>query len=78
MKCFPIFLLKGPEGSSSPLGNIWRTCLIAHQTPLSTEFARREYWSGYSLLEGGVPYPSPGDLPDPGIKPGSPSSQADS
>jgi len=33
-------------------------------------FSRQEYWSG-------VPFPSPGDLPDPGIKPGSPAFQAD-
>jgi len=35
------------------------------------EFSRQEYWSGY-------PFPSPGDLSDPGIKPGSPALQADS
>ena len=34
-------------------------------------FSRQEYWSG-------LPFPSPGDLPDPGIKPGSPVLQADS
>ena len=34
-------------------------------------FSRQEYWSG-------LPFPSPGDLPDPGIKPGSPALQADS
>ena len=34
------------------------------------EFSRKEYWSG-------LPYPSQGDLPDPGIKPGSPTLQAD-
>jgi len=34
------------------------------------EFSRREYWSG-------LPSPSPGDLPDPGIEPGSPALQAD-
>jgi len=34
---------------------------IAHQTPLSMEFSRQEYWSG--LL-----FPTPGDLPGPGIK----------
>ena len=39
--------------------------------PLSTEFSRQEYWSG-------LPFPSPGDPPDPGIKPGSPALQADS
>ena len=35
------------------------------------EFSRQESWSG-------LPFPSPGDLPDPGIKPGSPAFQADS
>ena len=41
------------------------------QAPLSMEFPRQEYWSGF-------PSPSPGDLPDPGIKPGSPALQEDS
>ena len=36
---------------------------IAHQAPPSMEFSRQEYWSG-------LPFPSPGDLPDPGIDPG--------
>ena len=44
---------------------------VAHQAPLSMEFSRQEYWSG-------LPVPSPGDLPDPGIKPRSPALQADS
>jgi len=44
---------------------------VACQAPLSVEFPRQEYWSG-------LPFPSPGDLPDPGIKPESPVSQADS
>ena len=35
---------------------------VAYQAPLSMEFSRQENWSG-------VPFPSPGDLPDPGIKP---------
>ena len=39
--------------------------------PLSIEFYRQEYWSG-------LPFPSPGDVPDPGIEPGSPSLQVDS
>ena len=34
------------------------------------EFSRQEYWSG-------LPFPSPGDLPDPGIEPGSPTLRAD-
>ena len=37
----------------------------ARQAPLSMEFLRQEYWSG-------LPFPSPGDLSNPGIKPGSP------
>ena len=44
---------------------------VACQAPLSIGFSREEYWSG--LL-----FPSPGDLPDPGIEPGSPALQADS
>ena len=42
---------------------------IARQAPLSMEFFRQEYWSG-------LPFPSPGHLSDPGIKPGSLSLQA--
>ena len=37
---------------------------VACQAPLSVGFFRQEYWSG-------LPFPSPGDLPNPGIKPGS-------
>ena len=44
---------------------------LAHQAPLSMGFSRQEYWSG-------LPCPPPGDLPDPGIQPASPASQADS
>ena len=44
---------------------------VAHQALLSMGFSRQEYWSG-------LPFPSPGDLPDRGIKPGSPALQADS
>ena len=43
---------------------------VAHQTPLSVGFSRQEYWSG-------LPFPTPGDLPDPGIEPRSPTLQAD-
>ena len=43
---------------------------VACQAPPFMEFSRQEYWSG-------LPFPSPGDLPDPGIKPGSPALQAD-
>ena len=44
---------------------------ITRQDPLSMGFSRQEYWSR-------LPFPSPGDLPDPGIKPGSPALQANS
>ena len=44
---------------------------IAHQAPLSMGFPRQEYWSG-------LPFPSPGDLPHPGMKPTSPAPQEDS
>ena len=44
---------------------------VAYQGPPSMGFSRQEYWSG-------LPFPSPGDLPDPGIKPSSPTLQADS
>ena len=56
----------------------WLSCVqlfatpwaVAYQAPPSMEFSRQECW-------GGLPFPSPGDLPNPGIKPGSPASQAD-
>ena len=44
---------------------------VAHRAPLSMGFSKQEYWSG-------LPFPSPGDLTDPGIKPRSPALQADS
>ena len=43
---------------------------VAHQAPPSMGFSRQEHWSG-------LPLPSPGDLPDPGIEPRSPTLQAD-
>ena len=52
------------SGSATP----WT---VACQAPLSMRFLRQEYWSG-------LPFPSPGDLPDPGIKSESPALQADS
>ena len=58
-------------------GLVAKSCLtlvipwtLACQAPLSMGFSREEYWSG--LL-----FPSPGDLPHPGIEPGSPTLQAD-
>ena len=43
---------------------------VAHKAPPSMELSRQQYWSG-------LPFPSPGDLPNPGIEPGSPTLQAD-
>ena len=43
---------------------------VAYQVSLSMGFFRQEYWSG-------LPFPSPGDPPDPGIKPRSPTLEAD-
>ena len=54
--------------SCSTLATPWT---VACKSPLSMGFSRQEYWSG-------LPFPSPGDIPDPGIKPGSPALQADS
>ena len=48
-------------------GTLWT---VAHQAPPSMGFSRQEYWSG-------LPFSSPGDLPDPGIKPRSPALEAD-
>ena len=46
------------------------TWTVAHQAPPSMRFSRQEYWSG-------LPFPTPGHLPDPGIEPWSPTLQAD-
>ena len=43
---------------------------VAYQASQSMGFSRQDYWIG-------LPFPSPGDLPDPGIEPGSPTLQAD-
>ena len=51
-----------------PSVNPWT---VAHQTPLSMGFSMQEYWSG-------LPFPSAGALPDPGIQSGFPTLQADS
>ena len=48
----------------------WAPWTVAHQAPLFMEFSRQEYWSG-------LPFPSPWDLPDSGIKPKSLALQAD-
>ena len=75
------YVCRGEEGKSSSSRNnslgvyvcdcvlVAQSCLtftipwtISHQAPLSIEFSRQEYWSG-------LPFPSPGDLPNPGMEP---------
>ena len=64
-----------PTRACSAVSSRVRLCAtpwtVAHQAPLSMGFSREEYWSR-------LPFPPPGDLPDPGIKPTSPALQADS
>ena len=66
-----IILLVAVVQSLSRVGPFATPWTIAHQAPLSMGFPRQEYWSGF-------PFPSPGDLPDPGIKLRSPVLQEDS
>ena len=67
-----------PGGGGGGGGLVAKSCptlvtpwTVAHQAPLSMGFSRYEYWSG-------LPFSSPGDLPNPEIEPRSPALQADS
>jgi len=60
--CFLCHLVSGCVLSSSVESNSVASRTVAHQIPLPMEFSRREQWSG-------VPFPTAGDLPDPGIEP---------
>ena len=66
--CVPSTMRPCVYSRMAPIATPWTA---AHQAPLSMGFSRRECWSG-------LPFPSPGDLPDPGIELGSPALQADS
>ena len=76
----PIFLIfipfvsgvpvKGKVKSLSRVRLFATQWTVAYQAPLSMGFSGQEYWSG-------LPFPSPGGLPDPGIEPRSPSLEAD-
>ena len=67
-----LFSLKAVKITPKPLRRVLRAQPLsrgavalwtaARQAPLSTRFSRQEYWSG-------LPFPTPGDLPDPGIEP---------
>ena len=80
MEPLPLTPLLGQRGtlewsmkiSAQSVSRVWlfvTPWTVAHRTPLSMGFSRQEYWSG-------VPFPSPGDLPDPGIEPESLTSPA--
>ena len=70
VKRLPTMQEKVKVKSFSRVGLFATPWTVAYQAPQSVEFSRKEYWSG-------LPFPSPGDLPNPGIKSGSPALQAD-
>ena len=66
--CHPQVKWVSEVAQSCPIfATLWT---VAYQASPSMGFSRQEYWSG-------LPFPSPGDLPDPGIEPGSPALEAD-
>ena len=76
LNCMQILYQLSYQGVSEWVKSLSRVQLfatpwsVAHQAPPSMGFSRQEYWSG-------LPFPSPGDLPNPGIEPRSPILQAD-
>ena len=60
---FFLLLLLSQSAVSDSFATPWT---IVHQSPLSVGFPKQEHWSG-------LPFPTPGDLPNPGIEPASPS-----
>ena len=71
IKAFQLIKIESEIVSCSVMSDSANLWTIACQALLSMEFSRQEYWSG-------LPFSSPGDLLDPGIKHGSPTLQADS
>ena len=70
LTCIQFFQQAGKVKSFSRVQLFATSWTVAHQALPSMEFSRQEYWSG-------LPFPSPEDLPDPGIESRSPSLQAD-
>ena len=66
-KYFRVYVHAQSLSSVQPFATPWT---VAHQAPLSMGLSRQEYWSA-------LPFPSPGDLLDPGIKPEPPAWQLD-
>ena len=58
-------MLKVEESAVSAVSDSATPWTVAYQAPPSMGFSRQEYWNG-------LPFPSPGDLPNSGIEPGSP------
>ena len=69
--CIVIFGMKSGSVNRSAVSDCFWPWAIALQVPLSMDFSRQEYWNGQ-------PFPSPEELPDTGIEPQSPTSEADS
>ena len=78
MKCFTFIYNNKKEKKVKSLSCVrlfatpWT---VAYQASPSMGFSRQGYWSGLPFP--GLPFPSPGDLPDPGIEPWTPAFQAD-
>ena len=68
--CFQLLQYRSEVKSLSHVQLFVTPWTVACQAPLSMGFSRQEYWSG-------LPFPSPGDLPNSGIEPRSPALQAD-
>ena len=71
-RCFTLWATREAKVKVKSLSRVWLFATrwtAAHQA-LSMGFSRQEYWNG-------LPFPSPGDLPNPGIEPRSPALQAD-
>ena len=60
--CIALFIINMRVGALSHVWLFASPRTVAHQAPLSMEFSSQDYLSG-------LPFPSPGDLPDPGIEP---------
>ena len=69
--CLPVLEVHLEVYVFSPVRLFATPWTVAHQAPLTMEFSRQEYWSG-------LPFPSPGHLPKPGVEPTSPALQANS
>ena len=70
LKAFKYIIVKSEVKSLSHVQLLATPWTVAYQASLFMGFSRQEYWNG-------LPFPSPGDLPHPGIEPRPPASEAD-